>query len=175
MTYKRELNIVPIDNIRVGQIWAGFEEPGIGNKYARAFVVKKINSRFMTIGSYWQTDADGTDNFHIYLKRFPVPINRIKCNALIGFLGKTHEIKGGKLVEIPRGTFNVGDILMYKENDLNYIASEYISCHGDLKFIIVSRGGGSSNWCLGNMKNFKKIGVYGVTHELILDVTKEVE
>lgn len=105
---------------------------------------------------------------------------------LIGFIGITHKLEYKNLVEIPREEFEVDDIVEAIEDITEEMSNIECNIKKGEKFVILYRpyhfvlfgidNEEKSEFCFCGdklKKQFKKIGIYGVTHTFINDKLEE--
>lgn len=154
------MKLVKIEDVRVGQIWQLHNLIGL---------VKEIDKgsnnllKIVLFQLFYPTEGGiETESVH----------NIITKHKLIGKLGITHEIKDNRLVIISRDKFQIDDVVEFKDTtQREYVILREIQeigqvfpNNGNFKCFHDIYGGRS----LFDFE-FKKIGIYGVTHEFVND------
>ncbi len=185
------MKLQKIKDVRVGQIWT-FNE---GKTYDVVISVRNIDDNFHHEVSevdfeIWadfdyvtgKKDKEDINNRYLVdieytkkgekvsqdlLKKFKEP-----DEYLIGFLGITHKIEDGRLVEIERKEFEIDDIVEY--NDKKYIIT-YANRNSteDYSIYYINEVDNLENKTVASSTDFKKLGTLGVNYEFINNKMKE--
>lgn len=185
------MKLEKIKDVRVGQIWS-FNE---GKTYDIVIDVRNIDDNFHhevseVVFEIWadfdyvtgKKDKEDINNRYLVdieytkkgekvsqdlLKKFKEP-----DEYLVGFLGITHKIEDGRLVEIERKEFEIDDIVEY--NDKKYIIT-YANRNSteDYSIYYINEVDNLENKTVASSTDFKKLGTLGVNYEFINNKMKE--
>lgn len=142
----------------VFEIWADFD-------YATGKKDKEdINNRYLVDIEYTKKGEKVSQDL---LEKFKQP-----DKYLVGFLGITHKIEDGRLVEIERKEFEIDDIVEY--NDKKYIIT-YANRNSteDYSIYYINEVDNLENKTVASSTDFKKLGILGVNYEFINNKMKE--
>ena len=185
------MKLQKIKDVRVGQIWT-FNE---GKTYDVVISVRNIDDNFHHEVSevdfeIW-TDFDyttGKKDKEDINNRYLVDVEYTKKGEkvsqdllekfkesdkyLVGFLGITHKIEDGRLVEIERKKFEADDIVEY--NNEKYIIT-YANRAGneDYSIYYINEIDNLENQTVASSTDLKKLGTLGVNYEFINNKMKE--
>jgi hypothetical protein len=153
------MKLVEIKDVRVGQI-----------RQIDYKTLLVINSACFRKYDCYNKSDNGKD---IYIYNYSCNGSNIRYplrNKLIGFLNITHRIEDNKLIEIPRGDFEVDDIVI----ELPVYHNEAIIVEGDdtpkaiTYFEVTDCSIQISLDSVKRRKEFcKRVGILGVTHEFV--------
>lgn len=156
------MKLVEIKNVRIGQVWKRKDEyialSCLGSCDIGGYPKEGVLYIKTQNGYYLLNDWD----------YFLSPKN--EDFILCGKLGITHELKYGKLVEIPRADFENDDIVHFSLFSGQFIGEGVVvTSNSDVErergWIRVFTGLGF--YLVRPSDERKKIGIYGVTHEFV--------
>ncbi|MDR2902132.1 MAG: hypothetical protein LBU87_03395 [Lactobacillales bacterium] len=141
------MKLQEIKDVRVGQIY------------------QTINNNFVVVTDEYRGGADVySDTPDRFRKRTEVHTVESKNYKLVGKIGITHEIKGGKLVEIPRKSeWQVDDVI--ELNGERVVIVDFSNIDGKP---IYMRDCNRINGTFGFPKMIR-LGILGVTHQIVND------
>lgn len=147
-----KMKLVEISDIKVGQVRRVFVDD-LPSDYSgwMLYVIDEQESN----ETFWCDfyDAKG------FCERLSLSKFEIAKDEIIGKIGITHEIKDGKLVEIPRRGFETYDVVKDEDDDV-FVLTSYSS-----DGISVGMNGMTVKFPI--KRKLQKIGIYGVTHEFV--------
>jgi hypothetical protein len=154
------LKIIPITDILPRQIWTTRYGEFDDNLKKGLYVVSMAGSDpdENVYGNCFNPDS-GLEISREEYKSVDFQDDPFPFYKLVGFLNKTHEIKDGKLVEIERPEFQVGDVVC--DNDKLAIVVDF-GLHDKVPLLFDGRR------VYGDIyyKSLTRIGVINVTHKL---------
>lgn len=158
------MKLSKINDVRIGQIY----EDKILNKI---YIIESFNDIRYTLSSCFK------DKILICKDEYELTNSEIEDSELIGFLGITHKIEDGKLIEIPREIYNIDDVLKINLLQDNIILEEeqvvvgvkfdFLKNYYEINTIYTTNDSIGVNLIKTIHNNIKKIGILGVNYEFI--------
>lgn len=185
------MKLQKIKDVRVGQIWT-FNE---GKTYDIVLSVRNIDDNFHhevseVVFEIWadfdyaieKKDKEDINNRYLVDVEYTKKGEKVNQDLLgkfkkpekylVGFLGITHKIVDGRLVEMERKEFEIDDIVEY--NDKKYIIT-YANRNSteDYSIYYINEVDNLENKTVASSTDFKKLGTLGVNYEFINNKMKE--
>ena len=187
------MKLQKIKDVRVGQIWT-FNE---GKTYDVVISVRNIDDNFNhevseVVFEIWgdfdyaigKKDKEDINNRYLVDVEYTKKGEKVNQDLLekfkqpdkylIGFLGITHKIEDGRLVEIEREKFEIDDIVEYDEKKYIITYANRRACDSEnYDSYYINEIDNLENQTVASSTDFKKLGTLGVNYEFINNKMKE--